>query len=97
MGGRLIKQGSREGVLVCLKFIFWEASFYWVVTLLHGKQDKSVIDTIFTFIDFSTVCGRGQSTDGPEFKTQSPSYQPICRPRYPKQERGPIGRDFVSL
>lgn len=49
MGGRLIKRGSREGVLVCLKFIFWEASFYWVVTLLHGKQDKSGIDTIYFY------------------------------------------------
>lgn len=49
MGGRLIKRGCREGVLVCLKFIFWEASFYWVVTLLHGKQDKFVIDAFITF------------------------------------------------
>lgn len=62
-GRRTVKRG-------CQNLIFWEASFNWVVTLLHGKKDISNRYN-FTFIDVSNVCVNRRA-----FKTQSPAIQP---------------------
>lgn len=71
MGGRLIKRGVARVFWSVWNSYFWEAKFYWVVTLLHGKQDKSVIDTIFTFTDCLKRVWALAVNRWP-FKTQSP-------------------------